>query len=1468
MHLPLFFHSDASFRYGNNTANEMLEKAKDCGYQRTCIIDVSSTCGVIKYLSSSTKLNIQSMVGATIPVSIKKRDEFKWAIDNQNFIKWLFQTLGSPIPPIGDAYRFTKSLSDTLLKYSKSTAEERDKVLFASLTSIFGKTNFDFTSAQRNQALWKRVCGKTDFSLRPGHLTFVSKTREGYQNILKLVSMLAKKKHDSIALNGVASSEIYSVDRNDINRFCKDVLVLDSYDKDSVLGLLRHPTFKGRVGHFAKAIFDNELFINCIGLQPVHCQTDADDIVSVSSLFNIKIVPYPKASYSCEALYDSFCVKVAVHTDQKIGNIGFDAPPRDECVLNHDKAIELIDALRVEGLDSGFWDTVSDSDVELNRIRLPNYDMKIREVVEYAFMQREKTYSFDSDSDAIEAFEQWIKVDLPENTPLSEFRQKRLNDYCLLMLSYNGLKLRLFEQFGEEADTHYKKYEDRLLHEFTVIESMGFSGYFLIEYDFVSYARRVGVPVGDGRGSAAGSLVVYCLEITDVDPIEYGLQFERFLNPERVSMPDIDVDFGEGGDYDRGSVLKYISEKYQQSGTDFPSSSQIANINRYQLKSSISAVRKAYGLSMRYDHYLKGVLKVAEQELGKGKELKWDDLKEIDLVQVLLKTKPMFRRIFEMAEKLTGKMSTYGVHAGGVVISPSIIPDYSAISCDDSGNYFSQFDKDDIETAGLIKFDVLGLTTLSVISETIQQIEKTRGFTLNPRTIDKRDPKVFELISEQILSDVFQLEGGGMRELVGNLQPQSIEEIAVLSALYRPGALDSGMVEEYIDVKYGKKVATYDHPALESVTRETFGCIVYQEQVMSIVRELAGYSLGEADLLRRAMGKKKNEEMQKQRSVYALRTQQFWQEHYYKVGEDLGFKFKLCLNLSDLESELTMLGVYEFLDDKGHITNLDNLVSLMARLFSYKESDIATLEQRLHDFKYTLRMFQQQYQTAFTSGLFGRVSIKFGEDKANEVCKRVYYAITQYVRFNQIFNKVEKFAGYGFNKSHAIAYSVISYLTAYLKTHYPAEFYSAALSFKSLDKISSTVSEATQKMGVKLLPPNINKSNVRFSVERHNCVRYGLEKLRSVSNISYAITGERSLNGPYLSIFDFVYRFIGKKPKPDVSAVTSLAVTGAFDELIPMRIKTNKNLNGRQFVLWYFCLLSKSTLCKKKEVISRLHTSIDKMTDPEFFIYLSVLTGVSTLTKDKILLNSIMQGTDFSDALALAKKKTSITSLNMLLISCPQSIEHRNGIFGELLREFESSGSITSFEIQFLTYYILFSKHEEFIANWERKLNSVLGVPVTETLNAERHASGMYMTSTPIRVLNIAERAEREPPSSIIDGCPVEVRVIDGSYDEQQVTTYGIVRNVEVKTVKKETSKWFNEKMMFFDLEQGADFVNCMIFGSKGVNVFSEKIITEGAVILLAGEVGLNDFGLTIQVKAIKRYYPVEDDKLLVVPKA
>jgi len=593
---------------------------------------------------------------------------------------------------------------------------------------------------------------------------------------------------------------------------------------------------------------------------------------------------------------------------------------------------------------------------------------------------------------------------IPENS-----KAKDLDEY-LVQLSY--------ERLDKKFKTITPEIEERFKFELEVINQMGYAGYFLIVQDFINASKKRGIPVGPGRGSAAGSLVAYALGITNVNPLQYNLLFERFLNPARKSMPDIDVDFA---DDKREEVITYVKEKYGENSV-----AQIITFNRLSSKQVIRDVARVLKIPIpQVDNITKripskfGIVFTIDQALEEVSELSWLKKSDDPTIQELLK----YARILEGMNRNASK------HAAGVVITPGDVSDFVPLATyGDEGVIVTQFNGKDLEDAGLLKMDFLGLDTLSIIRDTIDLVKQNRGIEIDIDEIPTDDKRTYELFGRGQTTAVFQFESAPMREYLKKLKPSSITDLAAMNALYRPGPMD--FIDDFIARKHGKKKMTYLHPVLETILKETYGIIVYQEQVIQIANKVAGMSLAEADLLRRAMGKKDLKAMQEQRQKFVA-----------------------------------------------------------------------------------------------------------GAEK-NSISKKIA---------EEVFEAIDKFANYGFNKSHAVAYSIVAYQTAYLKTHYLEEFLAANLTNKydNTDKVTILL-EDCRKLGVKVTPPDINHPTVYFKVVKGEII-FGMSAIKNVGiqAVQAIHTAHQNLGRDFKSIYDFCShidtRIVNKR------ALEGLVLAGAFD---------------------------------------------------------------------------------------------------------------------------------------------------------------------------------------------------------------------------------------------------------------------------------------------------------------------------------
>ncbi|MDQ9170801.1 DNA polymerase III subunit alpha [Oxalobacteraceae bacterium R-40] len=605
----------------------------------------------------------------------------------------------------------------------------------------------------------------------------------------------------------------------------------------------------------------------------------------------------------------------------------------------------------------------------------------------------------------------------PNNIPIDEF---------LVIQAKEGLEARLHHLFPseEEREKQRPRYEARLQFECDVIIKMGFPGYFLIVADFIQWAKNNGVPVGPGRGSGAGSLVAYSLKITDLDPLKYNLLFERFLNPERVSMPDFDIDFCQEG---RDRVIQYVKDKYGKEAV-----SQIATFGTMAAKGAVRDVGRV--LDMGYN-FCDGISKLIPFKPGKQVTIA-DAIQEEPLLAERMENEEEVKQLLDLAQQVEGIARNIGMHAGGVLIAPGKLTDFCPLYTQggDAG-VVSQYDKDDVEAVGLVKFDFLGLTTLTILDRAVRYI-KMLDPALADFSLDKlplNDRPSYELLTKAKTVAVFQLESRGMQGMLKDARPDRFEDIIALVALYRPGPMD--LIPDFCRRKHGEKFE-YPDPRTEPILSETYGIMVYQEQVMQMAQVIGGYTLGGADLLRRAMGKKKAEEMAEHRKIFR--------------------------------------------------------------------------------------------EGAAKNGL--------SQEKADE-----------------IFDLMEKFAGYGFNKSHAAAYALLSYYTAYLKAHYPAAFMAAnmSLAMDDTDKVKILVEDSIDICGLQILPPDINQSQYHFIPvgepgKKAKQIRYGLGGVKgSGQNAIEAIIAAREAGGPFTDLFDFAKRV--DKRQINRRTIESLIRAGAFD---------------------------------------------------------------------------------------------------------------------------------------------------------------------------------------------------------------------------------------------------------------------------------------------------------------------------------
>lgn len=697
----------------------------------------------------------------------------------------------------------------------------------------------------------------------------------------------------------------------------------------------------------------------------------------------------------------------------------------------------------------------------------------------------------------------------------------------LTMLCEEGAKKR-YPQVTDEVS-------NRLSYELNMIRQMGFVDYFLIVWDFVNYAKKNGIPVGPGRGSAAGSIVSYCLAITDIEPLRYGLLFERFLNPERVSMPDIDIDFCVNR---RQEVIDYVIQKY---GSD--KVVQIVTFGTMAAKMCIRDVGRAMALPY---NLCDKVAKAIPAKLPNGKEVTLEKALQIspDLKQ-MYDEEPEVKRLVDMAMKLEGLQRHTGVHPAGVIIGQKPIEEYVPLARSADGGIVSQYEKDPVEELGLLKMDFLALRNLTVIQDALDRIKENHGTDIQLSELDYKDPAIYEMLSAGKTDGVFQLESAGMKSFMKQLKPKNLDEVIAGISLYRPGPMD--FIPKYLANREHPDAIVYDTPQLEKILASTYGCMVYQEQVMQIVMELAGYSMGRSDLVRRAMAKKKADVMDKERQ-------------YFVYGNE-------------------------------------------------------------------------------EMGVPGCVKNGIPEQTANK-----------------IFDDMVDFANYAFNKSHAAVYAVVAYQTAFLKIYYPVEYMAALISSvrENPSKMSAYI-QTCKSMGIRILPPDINKGSGDFTVDG-NAIRFGLSGLKSVGDgVTDVIHDEVQANGPFKSLEDFVNRLSSKEANK--RTIESFILAGAFDGF---------GYNRKQMMTVYPTILDQASKDKKSAMSGQM-SLLDFLGEEEktdFRIQYPKLDEYSKeelLAREKEILGMYISGHPLDDYMDILDEYVTAKSTDFIVDDTENSEESADG---------------------------------------------------------------------------------------------------------------------------------------------------------------------------------------------------------------
>lgn len=1070
--------TDNSFQEGTGTVKEYINLAADLKIDTLALLDRNSIQDFVVFYKECKSKNINPIIGCKLSIesyadvqnflrTSKNKKEINTLftsllnvvdVKTNNIKKYLFDSRFSNLTLLSD---FLFSANDYLTKKNKGMAKssvDKSFKTFANNTKKFlQEINISSEKIKKvNDEILVDLI--KDFSLSDDFVYFtrdenehiadmsvIANTNEGLQSIRELIS-IANLEGQYFIKDGVnrEKSKFPVVSLDNFKKYAKGLTVILSGKNDIVLRSVNNndKELSKELLQELKSTKNNIL----MGLSK-KTEKDKPIFIEKENLFNesildfsvensVPVIAIQDVRYPNKEDFDNHIIKRTIILQDKLNSIKKEPKEFSGQYMKPTKDLEFV--------FSDYPEVVENTDKFINSINInPELDISVLPKFPIPKGQTEEEY-----------LEKLSKKGIEER--LHKIFEKRWEKW---------LKSGAVDSDNKEIEFNKKleEYNKRADIELEIINKMGFPGYFLIVQDFINWAKEKGIPVGPGRGSGAGSIVAYGLGITDIDPLEFGLLFERFLNPERVSMPDFDIDFHNGYDENgnvvgRDDVINYVANKYNIKGNPFPVVAQIATVGNMKAKSAIKDTGKAMGFELfYYEKLAKLVGDGVDVELG-------DALEESEELQSRFNSEKRTRELLNNCLFLENRKKSTGVHAGGVVISKGPVTNYAPIEYDKkTSKYVAQFDKNSVEVAGLVKFDFLGLKTLGVIAETLKLINKN-GEKFDFELIDIDDEATFEFMRTGKTHSMFQIESQGMRDLVKKLEIQNFEELSALLALFRPGPLESGMVEDFIERKHGRQKTEYPHPALEKVLNNTYGVILYQEQVMQIAQVLANYSLGEADLLRRAMGKKKPEEMAKQRDFFL----------------------------------------------KGARNN------------------------------------------------------KINEDTANH-----------------IFDLMEKFAGYGFNKSHSVAYAMVSYQTAYLKTHYMNEFMTAVLTSKmtqDIEKLEDVISEC-RSLGLRIVKPNVNTSHYAFSdnYKGHNkAILFGLGGIKGGGSSVNEIINEREKNGPFSNLKDILLR-VGKK-HANKGTMLALIKSGALDTLplsfpekaeglLPKDLDKNEGVNLKRSLL-------------------------------------------------------------------------------------------------------------------------------------------------------------------------------------------------------------------------------------------------------------------------------------------------------------
>ncbi len=1155
--------------------SDFLKVAKEQGVESLAIMDRNSTASSIQFINGCKKNNIKPIIGVTNAIDYPLLDNLNFIEKNSSlFIKLsgLIENNKSEInidsilnKEENDIIKFIdifKELKEDYNFFNRSKSKTKNTIFFDKLKEKLSVIGFNLSAIKNTDEFilsisdyFKALDMDNDFK----DLRLIALNEEGIIHINELITHAYKDGQSKLPLETTSgkrkpnSHPLMHID--EVTKKIDNLIALSfNMDKD-FLSDIKNSIIKERVLNDIKNRFENNLMFaltNNVVLKDADYkfkQQKTTSILTLSAKFDIPVLAtqfskMPKKDdlkiANLKSMFQEGLISYLPNNKKRI----YDG----EYLISNDKLKENFKDFP-NAVFSNNEDLLSiiDTKMLLGKNYLPVAPIS-EEFTRKVYKEIYPNYGLVfNEKEPVEVLTENLRTVI--NNKLKEkFSGKELeletgkelsnilsNPY-LENVAWEGTLRNLKKDFPNNWQEKVDEYKARFDYEFDIISGMGFSGYFLIVYDIIKYAKENNIPVGAGRGSGAASIIAYALKITNLDPIKYDLFFERFLNPERISMPDFDIDIGSES---RDKLIDYIKVTY---GDDMVS--QIGTIGVFKPKSAITSLLTVMGYTVPR--------KIAVSKIiPEDPSLKLSDLDHNEEFQEMLSRDNILAEIFELAKKIEGEVNTSGIHAGGVAIAPNTsLTKFSPIVRDSSGNAATtQFDKNDVEYAGLVKFDFLGLNNLDVMLTAILQIKENYNINIDIDNVNVDDPKTYELLKTAKTQDVFQLSSPGIKKLVKDLQVDNLEDISALVALYRPGPMQSGMMDSYVNRRKGIEEVKYIHPNAKQITEQTYGTVVYQEQVMKIAEDVANYTKGEGDLLRRAMGKKKPEEMEAQKSKFISGALLLNNKDRQKEIKNIN-NLDINLVLNDIPL------VKGFVNEDGFFSEANLLQNFLVNKIGVNVDKFTALVSASNDTNMNLEKLIQDYKyDIFPYILKSLEEDNETKDLSPEVNKlnasRIYYNIFEHIRYVNVFNVIEKFAGYGFNKAHSLAYGFIAYQTAYLKANYPKEFFAGVLTGQNdIEKLYPTVSDMENNFNIKLEKPSINQSCYIYkSRADSDVVIAGLKNIKGVGKYGLIIENERKINGEYTNLTDLLLR-VAYRNEIDKTTNNSKLSSGAFKGLL------------------------------------------------------------------------------------------------------------------------------------------------------------------------------------------------------------------------------------------------------------------------------------------------------------------------------